>query len=170
MWQLLGIFSTLVTRIAFDCVLCVCCDVVWSPCVISLHFIFLNFIVFGQWDQAQIKQSTLSIREIATCPQVWTGVDWHLISFAAHRCIRALKTVQTEHAAPQLYTTLHRRTCSSGSTPRITTHYTIHPRDKDPRWEGKAKIYPEFLSRLIQPWPRCTFDAPSQEIYLFIAK
>uniref|UniRef100_A0A669E7T7 Electron transfer flavoprotein-ubiquinone oxidoreductase n=1 Tax=Oreochromis niloticus TaxID=8128 RepID=A0A669E7T7_ORENI len=22
------------------------------------------------------------------------------------------------------------------STPRITTHYTIHPRDKDPRWEG----------------------------------
>ncbi len=60
------------------------------------------------------------------------------LSFLAHRCIRALKTVQTEHAAPQLYTTLSRRTCSSVSTPRITTHYTIHSRDKDPRWEGKT--------------------------------
>uniref|UniRef100_A0A8D3BVL8 Electron transfer flavoprotein-ubiquinone oxidoreductase n=1 Tax=Scophthalmus maximus TaxID=52904 RepID=A0A8D3BVL8_SCOMX len=57
-------------------------------------------------------------------------------SSQAHRCIRALKKVQAEHAAPQLYTTLHRRTCSSVSGPRITTHYTIHPRDKDPRWEG----------------------------------
>uniref|UniRef100_A0A8C4HT93 Electron transfer flavoprotein-ubiquinone oxidoreductase n=1 Tax=Dicentrarchus labrax TaxID=13489 RepID=A0A8C4HT93_DICLA len=57
-------------------------------------------------------------------------------SSKAHRCIRALKTVQTEHAAPQLYTTLNRRTCSSVSTPRITTHYTIHSREKDPRWEG----------------------------------
>uniref|UniRef100_A0A671VN01 Electron transfer flavoprotein-ubiquinone oxidoreductase n=1 Tax=Sparus aurata TaxID=8175 RepID=A0A671VN01_SPAAU len=54
----------------------------------------------------------------------------------AHRCIRALKTIQTDHAAPQLYTTLHRRTCSSVTTPRITTHYTIHPREKDSRWEG----------------------------------
>uniref|UniRef100_A0A8C9XGK7 Electron transfer flavoprotein-ubiquinone oxidoreductase n=1 Tax=Sander lucioperca TaxID=283035 RepID=A0A8C9XGK7_SANLU len=41
-----------------------------------------------------------------------------------------------KHAAPQLYTTLHRRKCSSVSTPRITTHYTIHSRDKDSRWEG----------------------------------
>ncbi|XP_058506582.1 electron transfer flavoprotein-ubiquinone oxidoreductase, mitochondrial [Solea solea] len=58
-------------------------------------------------------------------------------SSQAHRCIRALKTVQTEHAAPQLYTTLHRRACSSlPAAPRITTHYSIHPRDKDPRWEG----------------------------------
>ncbi|XP_049898431.1 electron transfer flavoprotein-ubiquinone oxidoreductase, mitochondrial [Epinephelus moara] len=54
----------------------------------------------------------------------------------AHRCIRALKTVQTEHAAPQICWTLNRRTCSSVSTPRITTHYTIHPREKDSRWEG----------------------------------
>uniref|UniRef100_A0A7N6FET7 Electron transfer flavoprotein-ubiquinone oxidoreductase n=1 Tax=Anabas testudineus TaxID=64144 RepID=A0A7N6FET7_ANATE len=52
------------------------------------------------------------------------------------QCIRALKTVPTEHIAPQLYTSVHRRTCSSVSAPRITTHYTIHPRDKDPRWEG----------------------------------
>uniref|UniRef100_A0A8C7ZQU6 Electron transfer flavoprotein-ubiquinone oxidoreductase n=1 Tax=Oryzias sinensis TaxID=183150 RepID=A0A8C7ZQU6_9TELE len=29
-----------------------------------------------------------------------------------------------------------RRTCSSVTAPRITTHYTIRPRDKDPRWEG----------------------------------
>uniref|UniRef100_A0A665VJ73 Electron transfer flavoprotein-ubiquinone oxidoreductase n=1 Tax=Echeneis naucrates TaxID=173247 RepID=A0A665VJ73_ECHNA len=48
----------------------------------------------------------------------------------------ALKIKQAELAVPQLYTTLHRRTCSSGTAPRITTHYTIHPRDKDPRWEG----------------------------------
>uniref|UniRef100_A0A8C6KBJ1 Electron transfer flavoprotein-ubiquinone oxidoreductase n=1 Tax=Nothobranchius furzeri TaxID=105023 RepID=A0A8C6KBJ1_NOTFU len=34
-----------------------------------------------------------------------------------------------------LYTHVHRRACSSLSTPRITTHYTIHPRDKDPRWQ-----------------------------------
>uniref|UniRef100_A0A8C2ZAS5 Electron transfer flavoprotein-ubiquinone oxidoreductase n=1 Tax=Cyclopterus lumpus TaxID=8103 RepID=A0A8C2ZAS5_CYCLU len=57
-------------------------------------------------------------------------------SSKAHRCIRALKTAQGEHAAPPLYTTLNRRACSSVSTPRITTHYTIHSRDKDPRWEG----------------------------------
>ncbi|XP_068615585.1 electron transfer flavoprotein-ubiquinone oxidoreductase, mitochondrial-like, partial [Brachionichthys hirsutus] len=54
----------------------------------------------------------------------------------AHRCIRAWRKVRADHAAPQLYTTLNRRTCSSVSTPRITTHYTIHPREKDPRWEG----------------------------------
>uniref|UniRef100_A0A3Q3KHM9 Electron transfer flavoprotein-ubiquinone oxidoreductase n=1 Tax=Monopterus albus TaxID=43700 RepID=A0A3Q3KHM9_MONAL len=57
-------------------------------------------------------------------------------SCQARRCIRALKIVQAEHITPQLYTALHRRTCSSVSTSRITTHYTIHPRDKDPRWEG----------------------------------
>uniref|UniRef100_A0A8C5E3R5 Electron transfer flavoprotein-ubiquinone oxidoreductase n=1 Tax=Gouania willdenowi TaxID=441366 RepID=A0A8C5E3R5_GOUWI len=57
-------------------------------------------------------------------------------SSQAHRCIRALQTRQTEHAVPQLYTALQRRACSSLSVPRITTHYTIHSRDKDPRWEG----------------------------------
>ncbi|XP_061895950.1 electron transfer flavoprotein-ubiquinone oxidoreductase, mitochondrial [Entelurus aequoreus] len=55
----------------------------------------------------------------------------------AHRCIRVLKSVQGEHASPQLYTTVHNRPSSSSvAAPRITTHYTIHPRDKDPRWEG----------------------------------
>uniref|UniRef100_A0A673Z0Q6 Electron transfer flavoprotein-ubiquinone oxidoreductase n=1 Tax=Salmo trutta TaxID=8032 RepID=A0A673Z0Q6_SALTR len=54
--------------------------------------------------------------------------------FAAQRCIRALKTVQAEHAPPQHYT--WRRDCSSAVMPRITSHYTIFPRDKDPRWEG----------------------------------
>uniref|UniRef100_A0A8C7M972 Electron transfer flavoprotein-ubiquinone oxidoreductase n=1 Tax=Oncorhynchus kisutch TaxID=8019 RepID=A0A8C7M972_ONCKI len=29
-----------------------------------------------------------------------------------------------------------RRNCSSAVMPRITSHYTIFPRDKDPRWEG----------------------------------
>uniref|UniRef100_A0A8K9XZM3 Electron transfer flavoprotein-ubiquinone oxidoreductase n=1 Tax=Oncorhynchus mykiss TaxID=8022 RepID=A0A8K9XZM3_ONCMY len=49
-------------------------------------------------------------------------------------CIRALKTVKADHAPPQLYT--WRWKCSSAVTPRITSHYTICPRDKDPRWEG----------------------------------
>uniref|UniRef100_A0AAX7V4C0 Electron transfer flavoprotein-ubiquinone oxidoreductase n=1 Tax=Astatotilapia calliptera TaxID=8154 RepID=A0AAX7V4C0_ASTCA len=57
-------------------------------------------------------------------------------SCQAHRCARLLQKIKTEHATPQLYTALHRRACSTVSTPRITTHYTIHPRDKDPRWEG----------------------------------
>ncbi|RXN12541.1 electron transfer flavo -ubiquinone mitochondrial [Labeo rohita] len=50
----------------------------------------------------------------------------------ARRCIRALKAVQAEHVAPQVYSTR----CSSSTVPRITTHYTVCPRDKDPRWEG----------------------------------
>uniref|UniRef100_A0A672I9D0 Electron transfer flavoprotein-ubiquinone oxidoreductase n=1 Tax=Salarias fasciatus TaxID=181472 RepID=A0A672I9D0_SALFA len=58
------------------------------------------------------------------------------IEISYSKCIRALKGITTEHAAPQLYTTLHRRARSSAATPQITTHYTIHPREKDPRWEG----------------------------------
>ncbi|XP_016140595.1 electron transfer flavoprotein-ubiquinone oxidoreductase, mitochondrial [Sinocyclocheilus grahami] len=53
-------------------------------------------------------------------------------SLQARRCIRALKVVQAEHVAPQVYSTR----CSSSTVPRITTHYTVYPRDKDPRWEG----------------------------------
>ncbi|KAF7707021.1 electron transfer flavoprotein-ubiquinone oxidoreductase, mitochondrial [Silurus meridionalis] len=53
-------------------------------------------------------------------------------SFQVRRCIRALKALQTERVAQQVYT----RRCSSASLPRITSHYTIYPRDKDPRWEG----------------------------------
>uniref|UniRef100_A0A8C7RAR0 Electron transfer flavoprotein-ubiquinone oxidoreductase n=1 Tax=Oncorhynchus mykiss TaxID=8022 RepID=A0A8C7RAR0_ONCMY len=49
-------------------------------------------------------------------------------------CSLALKTVKADHAPPQLYT--WRWKCSSAVTPRITSHYTICPRDKDPRWEG----------------------------------
>uniref|UniRef100_A0AAZ3SVW1 Electron transfer flavoprotein-ubiquinone oxidoreductase n=1 Tax=Oncorhynchus tshawytscha TaxID=74940 RepID=A0AAZ3SVW1_ONCTS len=55
-------------------------------------------------------------------------------SIQAQRCIRALKTVQAEHAPSQHYT--WGRNCSSAVMPRITSHYTIFPRDKDPRWEG----------------------------------
>ncbi|XP_030624613.1 electron transfer flavoprotein-ubiquinone oxidoreductase, mitochondrial isoform X1 [Chanos chanos] len=55
-------------------------------------------------------------------------------SLQARRCIRALKAVQGEHVAPQAYTTS--RCCSSAPVSRITTHYTVYPRDKDPRWEG----------------------------------
>jgi len=53
--------------------------------------------------------------------------------FAARRCIHALKAVQAEHVAPQVYFSRS----SSSSVPRITTHYTVYPRDKDPRWEGQ---------------------------------
>uniref|UniRef100_A0A673LVA0 Electron transfer flavoprotein-ubiquinone oxidoreductase n=1 Tax=Sinocyclocheilus rhinocerous TaxID=307959 RepID=A0A673LVA0_9TELE len=53
-------------------------------------------------------------------------------SLQARKCIRALKVVQAEHVAPQVYSTR----CSSSTVPRITTHYTVYPRDKDPRWEG----------------------------------
>lgn len=69
------------------------------------------------------------------------------ICVKAHRCIKALRTSQTEHAASQLYTTVNRRTCSSVPAPRITTHYTIHPRAQDSRWEGKAAepIIPKIL-------------------------
>uniref|UniRef100_A0AAR2J3Y3 Electron transfer flavoprotein-ubiquinone oxidoreductase n=1 Tax=Pygocentrus nattereri TaxID=42514 RepID=A0AAR2J3Y3_PYGNA len=42
------------------------------------------------------------------------------------------KAVQTEHVAAQVYT----RRCFSAPVPRVTSHYTIYPRDKDPRWEG----------------------------------
>uniref|UniRef100_A0A8C1UWZ3 Electron transfer flavoprotein-ubiquinone oxidoreductase n=1 Tax=Cyprinus carpio TaxID=7962 RepID=A0A8C1UWZ3_CYPCA len=52
--------------------------------------------------------------------------------FEARRCIRALKAVRAEHVAPQVYSTRW----SSSTVPRITTHYTVYPRDKDPRWEG----------------------------------
>lgn len=91
---------------------------------------------------------TLSRWYTAPCTP-FLGLTTGVFSFAAHRCIRALKTVQTEHTAPQLYTALHRRTCSSVSAPRITTHYTIHPRDKDPRWEGKTRHYLELLKNVM---------------------
>uniref|UniRef100_A0AAY5JWP1 Electron transfer flavoprotein-ubiquinone oxidoreductase n=1 Tax=Esox lucius TaxID=8010 RepID=A0AAY5JWP1_ESOLU len=48
--------------------------------------------------------------------------------------MRVLKTVQAEHASLQLYA--WRRNGSSAVTPRITSHYSIFPRDNDPRWEG----------------------------------
>lgn len=83
-----------------------------------------------------------------------TSLNWcslgTVISVAAHRCIRALRIVQTEQVSPQLYTTLNRRTCSSLSAPRITTHYTVHPRDKDSRWEGKTL----FCRAVISLWDR----------------
>ncbi|KAF4104969.1 electron transfer flavoprotein-ubiquinone oxidoreductase, mitochondrial [Onychostoma macrolepis] len=53
-------------------------------------------------------------------------------SLQARRCVGALKAVQAEHVAPQVYSTRS----SSSTVPRITTHYTVCPRDKDPRWEG----------------------------------
>uniref|UniRef100_A0A671RM90 Electron transfer flavoprotein-ubiquinone oxidoreductase n=1 Tax=Sinocyclocheilus anshuiensis TaxID=1608454 RepID=A0A671RM90_9TELE len=50
----------------------------------------------------------------------------------SRRCVGALKAVQAEHVAPQVYSTRS----SSSTLPRITTHYTVYPRNKDPRWEG----------------------------------
>ncbi|KAK1803919.1 hypothetical protein P4O66_003859 [Electrophorus voltai] len=61
----------------------------------------------------------------------------------SRKCVRALKAIQRARVAlpasffPSL---LHKdpngRCCSSAPIPRITSHYTIYPRDKDPRWEG----------------------------------
>lgn len=79
--------------------------------------------------------------ELCIDNQMTTSWNWFwfgaFISVTAQRCINALRTVQTDHAATQLYTTVNRRTCSSVPTPRITTHYTVHSRDQDSRWEGK---------------------------------
>ncbi|XP_076877810.1 electron transfer flavoprotein-ubiquinone oxidoreductase, mitochondrial isoform X2 [Brachyhypopomus gauderio] len=50
----------------------------------------------------------------------------------ARRCARALKAIHRGRVAPPVYT----KCCSSAPVPRITSHYTVYPRDKDPRWEG----------------------------------
>ncbi|CAL8354668.1 unnamed protein product [Merluccius merluccius] len=52
----------------------------------------------------------------------------------ARRCVRALRAARRDGGATAVYSSARRWT--SSSAPRITTHYTVHPRDKDPRWEG----------------------------------
>uniref|UniRef100_A0AAY4DQU8 Electron transfer flavoprotein-ubiquinone oxidoreductase n=1 Tax=Denticeps clupeoides TaxID=299321 RepID=A0AAY4DQU8_9TELE len=50
-------------------------------------------------------------------------------------CVQALKTLQNRsHLPPQVNAV--RWSSSDAPVPRITTHYTVHPRDKDLRWEG----------------------------------
>uniref|UniRef100_A0A4W4G8X2 Electron transfer flavoprotein-ubiquinone oxidoreductase n=1 Tax=Electrophorus electricus TaxID=8005 RepID=A0A4W4G8X2_ELEEL len=49
--------------------------------------------------------------------------------FTARKCVRALKAIQRARVALPAC-------CSSAPIPRITSHYTIYSRDKDPRWEG----------------------------------
>ncbi|XP_064305871.1 electron transfer flavoprotein-ubiquinone oxidoreductase, mitochondrial isoform X3 [Phalacrocorax carbo] len=50
----------------------------------------------------------------------------------ARQCFHALKLIQRD-----CLVSLHITRCASTApVPRITTHYTIHPRDKDKRWEG----------------------------------
>lgn len=52
--------------------------------------------------------------------------------FAARQCFHALKSIKRD-----CLPSLHKAGWASTATvPRITTHYTIHPRDKDKRWEG----------------------------------
>ncbi|KAI6069704.1 Electron transfer flavoprotein-ubiquinone oxidoreductase [Aix galericulata] len=50
----------------------------------------------------------------------------------ARQCFYALKLIKRD-CRPSLHTA---RCASTAAVPRITTHYTIHPRDKDKRWEG----------------------------------
>ncbi|KAJ6668727.1 hypothetical protein lerEdw1_012210 [Lerista edwardsae] len=52
----------------------------------------------------------------------------------AHRCLYALKSARKDILLPSYVA----RWTSSSTVPRITTHYTIHPRDKDKRWEGMS--------------------------------
>uniref|UniRef100_A0A8V0Y116 Electron transfer flavoprotein-ubiquinone oxidoreductase n=1 Tax=Gallus gallus TaxID=9031 RepID=A0A8V0Y116_CHICK len=50
----------------------------------------------------------------------------------ARQCFHALKSIKRD-----CLPSLHKAGWASTATvPRITTHYTIHPRDKDKRWEG----------------------------------
>lgn len=56
-----------------------------------------------------------------------------LLVFAARQCFHALKLIKKDC----LLSLRVSRCASTSSVPRITTHYTIHPRDKDKRWEGK---------------------------------
>lgn len=112
---------------------------------ICCHFVFHGCSIIWQADHAQLTKPmrTVVYSHVPSMNWCWLGA---VISVEAHRCMRALRIVQSEHPAPQLYTTLNRRTCSSVSTPRITTHYTIHPRDKDPRWQGKTLLYLKAIS------------------------
>ncbi|CAM9175717.1 unnamed protein product [Bubo scandiacus] len=57
---------------------------------------------------------------------------WCQSSSRARQCFHALKLIKRD-----CLSSLHIARCAStASVPRITTHYTIHPRDKDKRWEG----------------------------------
>ncbi|XP_056346269.1 electron transfer flavoprotein-ubiquinone oxidoreductase, mitochondrial [Oenanthe melanoleuca] len=50
----------------------------------------------------------------------------------ARQCFHAIKLIKKDCLlSPRVS-----RCASTASVPRITTHYTIHPRDKDKRWEG----------------------------------
>ncbi|KAM6400709.1 electron transfer flavoprotein-ubiquinone oxidoreductase, mitochondrial [Pluvialis apricaria] len=53
-------------------------------------------------------------------------------SSRVRQCFHALKLIKRD-CLPSLHIA---RCASTASVPRITTHYTIHPRDKDKRWEG----------------------------------
>lgn len=47
--------------------------------------------------------------------------------------------------------------CSSVATPKITTHYTVHPRETDPRWKGMFKI-------------KCNFNSTSADNKQYVCK
>ncbi|KAJ8271872.1 hypothetical protein COCON_G00107310 [Conger conger] len=49
-------------------------------------------------------------------------------------CVGAWKALRVEHLPVQLCSV--RCWTSPALVPRITTHYTVYPREKDPRWEG----------------------------------
>nr|XP_023655009.1 electron transfer flavoprotein-ubiquinone oxidoreductase, mitochondrial [Paramormyrops kingsleyae] len=51
------------------------------------------------------------------------------IAKQVHRCARVLNLLQKEKLSQRWASTL-------SPVPRVTTHYTVFPRDKDPRWEG----------------------------------
>ncbi|CAL8304222.1 unnamed protein product [Arctogadus glacialis] len=55
--------------------------------------------------------------------------------FHAGRCVRALRRCpRLDPGALGVRPTARR--WASSDAPKITTHYSIHPRDQDPRWEG----------------------------------
>ena len=56
----------------------------------------------------------------------------------AGRCVRALRGGRRLDPGAVGVWPAARRWASSDA-PRITTHYSIRPRDQDPRWEGKNR-------------------------------
>lgn len=49
------------------------------------------------------------------------------------------KTILISIIVQRILVTTNRFYSDTVKYPKITTHYTIHPRESDPRWKGKAR-------------------------------
>uniref|UniRef100_A0A8C9FLF0 Electron transfer flavoprotein-ubiquinone oxidoreductase n=1 Tax=Pavo cristatus TaxID=9049 RepID=A0A8C9FLF0_PAVCR len=62
----------------------------------------------------------------------WLRTELRIHHSRSRQCFHALKFIRRD-CLPSLHIA---GWASTAAVPRITTHYTIHPRDKDKRWEG----------------------------------